>query len=51
MDTLWAYRTHTDSIPVAPNRSNGADMYRRTRVSPNYSGACFEFYHLPIHPL
>ena len=51
MDTLWAYKTHTDSIPVAPNRRNGADMYRRNRVSPNYSGVIFEFYHLPYHPL
>ena len=51
MDTLWAYRTHTDSIPVAPNRHNGADMYRRTGVSPNYSGVIFEFYHILNHPL
>ncbi len=51
IDTLWAYRTHTDSIPVAPNHHNGADMYPKQRVTPNYSWVIIEFYHILDHPL
>ena len=51
IDTLWAYRTHTDSIPVAPNHHNGADMYRKQRVNPDYSWVIVEFSHIPDHPI
>ena len=52
IDTLWAYRTHTDSnIPVAPNHQDGADMYRKQRVNPDRSWVIVELSHIFDHPI
>ena len=52
IDTLWAYRTNTDSnIPVAPNHQDGADLYRKQRVNPDHSWVIGELLYIFDNPI